>query len=84
MISSHKNVLILFNKITTDIILLASIVILFPKNVYAYLDMGTGSYIIQVVIAAIFGGLFAIKLFWNKIKKYFLNLLSMSKTNDED
>lgn len=47
-----------------------------PETTYAYLDAGTGSYIIQLIIAALLGGLFAIKLFWNKIKNFFRNLLS--------
>ena len=47
-------------------------------NAYAYLDPGTGSYVIQVVIAAFLGGLFAIKMFWTKIKTFFKNLFSKS------
>ena len=44
----------------------------FSTNAYAYLDPGTGSYILQVLIAAIVGGLFAIKPFWTKIKSFFI------------
>ncbi len=40
---------------------------LFAKNAYAYLDPGSGSYIFQIIIAGIIGGLFAIKLFWKRI-----------------
>jgi hypothetical protein len=42
---------------------------------YAYLDPGTGSYLIQVVIGVILGGLYALKIFWSKIKYFFKNLL---------
>jgi len=41
----------------------------------AYLDPGTGSYVFQVIIAASVAGLYIIKLFWNKIKAFFNNLL---------
>lgn len=47
-------------------------VVCFSRNAYAYLDPGTGSYILQVLIAAIVGGLFAIKPFWVKIKSFFV------------
>lgn len=45
-------------------------------TVLAYLDPGTGSIIVQVLIAGLCGGLFAIKLFWSKIKTSFNNLSS--------
>lgn len=34
---------------------------------YAYLDPGTGSYMFQLFIAGVIGGLFAVKLFWRRI-----------------
>lgn len=46
---------------------------LLSQNAFAYLDPGTGSYIFQVLIATIVAGLFAIKMFWQKIKSFFLN-----------
>jgi hypothetical protein len=41
------------------------------ENSYAYLDPGTGSYLIQVLIGVILGGLYALKIFWTKIKLFF-------------
>ena len=41
---------------------------------YAYIDPGTGSYILQMAIAGIVGSLFAVKVFWNKIKLFFSGL----------
>jgi len=40
-------------------------------NACAYLDPGTGSYVLQIVIAAIAGSFFAIKMSWHKIKSKF-------------
>ena len=34
---------------------------------YGYLDPGTGSYIIQLLIGGLLGGLFAIGLFWKRV-----------------
>lgn len=33
----------------------------------AYIDPATGSYVLQMLVAGILGGLFAIKLFWRRI-----------------
>jgi predicted membrane protein len=54
----------------------------FTKKAYAYLDPGTGSYIFQMIIAFVIGGLFAIKLFWAKIALFFKNLFSKNQKND--
>lgn len=56
-----------------------------PQKVCAYLDPGTGSFIFQIIIAVLFGSLFAVKLFWNSIKIFFKNLFSSRiKRKDED
>ncbi len=46
------------------------------KNAFAYLDPGTGSYVFQILIATIIGGLFTIKMYWQKVKNFFGNLFS--------
>jgi hypothetical protein len=50
--------------------------IIFSNRAYAYLDLGTGSYIFQMIIAIFIGGLFALKLFWKKVRNFFSNLFS--------
>ncbi len=60
------------------IILLTLIVILsFPRRVHAYLDPGTGSFIIQLIIGATLGGGYMIKTQWKKI-------ISFLKRNRDD
>lgn len=56
-----------------SLILTILIQILFFQNAFAYLDPGTGSYLFQVLVAAIIGGLFTIKMYWQKIKVFFNN-----------
>ncbi len=46
------------------------------QNAFAYLDPGTGSYIFQVLVAAVIGGLFTIKIYWRKIKDFVINCFS--------
>ncbi|MCK4817146.1 hypothetical protein KA005_15355, partial [bacterium] len=38
---------------------------------YAYIEPGSVSYIFQLIIGALIGGLFAARVFWNKIKIFF-------------
>lgn len=54
--------------ITLTVIVGIFSLLIFPKDAHAYLDPGTGSYILQMLIAAIVGGLFMIKPFFKKIK----------------
>lgn len=43
----------------------------FPPPAFAYLDPGTGSYIFQVLVGMLLGGVFVIKGFWGSIKNFF-------------
>lgn len=45
---------------------------------HAYLDPGTGSILLQGLIAAVAGGLVAVKLYWGKVKQF----LSFAKKKD--
>ena len=59
--------------------------LLLAKPVHAYVDPGTGSYVLQLVLAFIFGGLFGIKLYWKKIKNFIANIFSRkADIKDED
>jgi hypothetical protein len=61
-----------------------SVFFVFPRPVYAYVDPGTGSYIIQLVLGFVFGGLFAVKLYWGKIKQFFSNPSKKEKRKDKE
>jgi len=54
----------------------------FPPFAFAYLDPGTGSYIFQLIIAGLVGGLFALKLFWRQIRNFFARIFSRKDTDD--
>jgi len=56
----------------------------FSKEAYAYIDPGTGSYILQLLMAVVFGALFGIKLFWNKIKDFFKSIFSRGEGNERE
>ena len=42
-----------------------------PAFILLYVDPGSGSYLVQVIIAAILGALFYFKNLWWKIKAFF-------------
>jgi hypothetical protein len=42
-----------------------------PRDAHAYLDPMTGSVILQAVVAGVLGTLFAVKVYWRKIKAFF-------------
>lgn len=42
-----------------------------PLSANAYIDPGTGSFLVQVGLAAIFGAALYTKLFWRQIKGFF-------------
>jgi hypothetical protein len=49
-----------------------------------YIDPGSGSYLVQMIIAAILGALFYIKSIWYRIKKIFFKKTSSIEKDVED
>lgn len=43
-------------------------------SILVYLDPGTGSYLIQLLIAGLLGVLFVVRLYWGKINQFFRKL----------
>ena len=50
----------------------------------AYLDPGSGSYLLQLLLAALFGGLFAIRMSWGRIKTFFRRLVNRGDDPSDD
>jgi hypothetical protein len=53
--------------------LIVALQVTLSQNAFAYLDPATGSYVFQVLIAAIVGGLYTIKIYRKKIKDFFID-----------
>lgn len=66
--------------------LLTSIfVVAFSGEALAYVDPGTGSYVLQIVIAGLVAGVFAIKTFWLQIVAFFGGLFGRrTRTRRDD
>jgi hypothetical protein len=41
------------------------------STILLYLDPGSGSYLVQAIIAAVLGGLFYFRNLWRKIRSFF-------------
>jgi len=41
------------------------------SSLLLYIDPGSGSYVVQLIIAGILGAAFYIKMFWHKIRSFF-------------
>jgi hypothetical protein len=46
------------------------------STILAYLDPGSGSYMLQLLIAAALGGLLLLRLYWAKVKSFVRRLLT--------
>ncbi len=51
---------------------------------YAYLDPGSGSYIFQLLLATLVGLLFALRMFWGRIKLFVKKIFSGSASDEHD
>lgn len=56
----------------------------FSKPAYAYLDPGTGSMMLQAVLAVIAGASVTIGLFWRRIKSLFSRILTRGDDGRHD
>ena len=57
--------------------------IIFPRHSHAYLDPGTGSYMLQILLGFLLAAIFVIKGFWSKIKIFFSKLYLKEKRHDK-
>ncbi len=67
---------------TRGLLVLAMLLLFVPSPAYAYLDPGTGSYILQLVIGTLLGGLFAVGLFWRRVGASFKRLFKRGGGDD--
>jgi len=66
------------NYVIRSIVFAVFVAVAFTQNSFSYIDPGTGSYIFQMLIAGFLGALFALKIFWSRVKLFFMNIFSKS------
>ncbi len=52
------------------------------KNIYAYIDPGTGSYLLQILLATLLAFLFTVKSYWKKIKGFLKRVFTRRKEDE--
>jgi hypothetical protein len=50
---------------------------------FGYIDPGTGSYVIQVLLGVLMGASVAVSIFWGKIKSFFAKLFTKKKIEEQ-
>jgi len=60
-----------------------SLLFVLPTDAHAYLDPGSGSFIIQIILAGIMGVMLMAKIYWKKIRAIF-GQTSSQDTGDDD
>ena len=60
------------------------LVLILTDVAQAYLDPGTGSFLIQFLLAGLFGVILSIRIFWGSVKSGLLRLLGKKKDEPND
>jgi hypothetical protein len=55
------------------------ILLLIPVSTYAYLDPGTGSLIIHLIVGAVIGATYSVRIFWSNIKAFGARIFGRKK-----
>lgn len=58
----------------------ATLLLLGAGEAHAYIDLGTGSYVVQVVLASLLGIGFAVKAYWQRLR----GLFDRRRVRDDD
>ena len=66
------------------LLLLASLTCVLPDTAYAYIDPGSGSSLLQLILCAIIGGFFTFKLLFLKYKNKLKKLFSKADKKNSD
>jgi hypothetical protein len=62
----------------TTFVLIASLFMVLSRDAHAYIDPGTGSLALQILIASIISALFTFKLWLGAVKRFFLRLFGVA------
>lgn len=66
-----------------NLLLTLLLLICITPNASAYLDPGTGSAIIQIIVAGVLGGAYAIKMYWQRIVRFFKGAPADEELSDD-
>ena len=55
-----------------------------PISEHAYLDPGSGSFILQIILATFIGGLFIVKSYWQKIRRFIRSKFTKGEDGEQE
>lgn len=55
-------------RLTRWAVALALVCFLLPHEAHAYVDPGTGSYVLQLALAMVFGAIYSVKVYWRDLR----------------
>jgi len=58
--------------------------LIFARPGWAYIDPGSGSYFIQLLLGALLGGAFALRIYWKRIRSGLGKIFGAGDENEED
>ena len=66
-----------YSKIALSISIMVGVLLLISaRDAFAYVDPGTGSYILQLIMAGLLAAAFALKSYWKNIAAFLSRLMS--------
>ncbi len=74
----------IFSYALSSLLITSILLVVTVRPAYAYIDLGSGSYIIQILLASIFASLFALKMFWRRVTLQVSQFFSRNKTSEVD
>jgi hypothetical protein len=72
------------NKILSVPIIALMCLLSWTHDAHAYFDPGTGSMVLQLLMASILGFIFTLKTYWGNFKAFVKNLFGKKSTNDNN
>lgn len=79
----HSFIVFKPSTVVCRLVILVLVGICYVSPAYAYLDPGTGSIILQGLLAAIAGATAALGVYWQRIKCLFSSLFSSKKSKEQ-
>jgi hypothetical protein len=67
----ERNAMRKSRNITSVLLVLLFLTVGLSQRTYAYIDLGTGSYLLQFLLAGLFGMIFSAKSLWAKVRNAF-------------
>ena len=64
-------------------VFVVGVLLCLEQEAHAYLDPGTGSFMLQMLIAALVGGTYALKIYWKRIRGVMSRVFKSKRPPDQ-